>query len=369
MDHPDRAWTCLLRRHLPQVLARLFPAIHRLIDWGQQFDLPDKCLPPRTADSVCGEREPDFVAIVTLRGGGLACLHVEVQCTRQASFPDRMAQYHGRLHDRFGLPVISLAILGDTSPTWRPHASNDHYGMALEFHSAKLLDFRAELSALHPSLDPVAIALAAHLTALATRRKPALRYTAKLGLMLPLYRLRGKLRELTEIQEVIDWLLPLTPFWQRRFTMDVEKFLEEHKKQDKNSLNYIVAEHFIQQGLKQGFPQGEALGIAKGKAVGLAEGKAVGLAEGKAAGLVKGEAVGLSKGLAQGQAQTLKLQLQVKFGPPGKEALRALERASPAQLERLAIALLDAESAAEALRAAGLNIRGARGNGKRRTAC
>ncbi|XLZ70363.1 hypothetical protein ABT364_28135 [Massilia sp. SR12] len=408
MDHPDRAWKLLLQRHLPRLLARLFPAIHALIDWRLQYYLPDKSLLPRAADSRNGEREPDFVAIVTLLDGSPACLHVEVQCTRQASFPDRMAQYHARLRDRFGMRVISLAILGDCSPTWRPHANDDHCGMTLEFHIAKLLDSRDALNELRQTLDPVSIALAAHLTALATRRKPGLRYTAKLSLMLPLYRLRGKLRELTEIQEVIDLLLPLTPLWQRRFTMDVEKFLEEHKKQDKNSLNYIVAEHFIQQGLKEGFPKGEALGIAKGKAVGLAKGKAVGLAEGKAvglaegkavglaegkavglaegkavglakgkavglaegkaAGLAKGEAAGLSKGLSQGQAQTLKLQLQVKFGQPSRETLRALERARPEQLERLAIALLDAESAAEALRAAGLNLRSANGSGKRRTA-
>ncbi|WP_374581902.1 hypothetical protein [Pseudoduganella sp.] len=340
MDHPDRAWKLLLQRHLPTVLARLFPALHALIDWGEQYYLPDKCLLPRSADSHSGEREPDFVAIVTLRDGSQACLHCEIQCSRQARFPARVAQYHARLVDRFGMPVISLAILGDPSPGWRPYSSDDHCGMAFQFQIAKLLDYRAALSDLRRTFDPVSIAIAAHLIALATRRNPGRRCADKLQLMLPLYALRGKLKELTEIQEVLDWLLPLPPAWQRRFTMDVDNFLEDHKKWDKNSLNYAIAEHFIQQGIKQGIEQGIEQGMKHG------------FPKGEAMGKAKGEAIGLAKG----QAQTLKLQLEVKFGPPGKNVLRAIDRANAAQLERLAIALLDAESAAEALRAAGLRV-------------
>lgn len=348
MDRPDRAWKLLLQRHLARVLARLFPGVHALIDWHQQYYLPDKCLLPLAADSRTGQREPDFLALVMLLDGRQACLHAEVQCTRQATFPERMALYHNRLHDRFGLPVISLAILGDSSPSWRPSSASDGYGMDFTFQIAKLLDFRDELTELGHTLDPVAIGLAAHLIALSTRHRPQQRCAGKQGLLLPLYPLRGKLQELTEIQEVIDLLLPLPPSWQRRMTMDIEKFLEEHKKQDKNSLNYIIAEHFIQQGMAYGLPKGEAMGIARGKAMGLAKGEAVGLA--------KGEALGIAKGDAKGRAEILKLQLEVKFGQAGKDLKHTLNRASPAQLERLAIALLDADSALGALRAAGLRI-------------
>lgn len=348
MDRPDRAWKLLLQRHLPRVLARLFPAVHALVDWDQQYYLPDKSLPPHAVDSCSGEREPDFIAVVTLLDGRPACIHIEIQCTRQAGFPDRVAQYHARLRDRFGMTVISLAILGDPSPSWRPHSCDDLCGMTFQFQFAKLLDFRDSLSELRQTLDPVSITIAAHLIALSTRGKPDLRCAAKRELLLSLYPLRGKLKELTEIQEVIDWLLPLPPIWQRRLTMDVEKFLEDHKKQDKNSLNYVIAEHFIKQGIEQGIEQG----IQQGMKYGVPKGEAMGRAKGEAEGRAKGEAVGLAKG----QAQTLKLQLEVKFGPLGKEMPRAIDRASDVQLERLAIALLDAESAAGALRAAGLRF-------------
>ena len=143
MDRPDLAWQHLLRHRLPAVLARLFPHIDGLVDWRVQYYLPDKSLLPAAPDSRTGAREPDFVALVMLLDGRQACLHIEIQCTRQAGFADRMALYHARLRDRFDMPVFSLAILGDPSPGWRPDTSSDGCGTTFEFRIAKLLDFRS----------------------------------------------------------------------------------------------------------------------------------------------------------------------------------------------------------------------------------
>jgi hypothetical protein len=104
MDRPDLAWTLLLQRRLPAVLARLFPEVHALIDWEQEYYLPDKSLPPRSPTSRTGAREPDFIALVALLDGSRACVHIEVQCTRQAHFAERMALYHARLRDHYSAP-------------------------------------------------------------------------------------------------------------------------------------------------------------------------------------------------------------------------------------------------------------------------
>lgn len=125
MDRPDLAWKLLLQRRLPAALALLFPDIHAMIDWEEGDYLPDKSLPPRAAASRTGDREPAFVALVTLQDGSRACIHMVVQCTRQAGFEERMALYHARLRDHLGMPIVSLALLGDPSPTWRPNASFD----------------------------------------------------------------------------------------------------------------------------------------------------------------------------------------------------------------------------------------------------
>jgi hypothetical protein len=43
-----------------------------------------------------------------------------VQVARQRGFAERMFVCQYRLYDHFRLPVRSIAILGDPSPTWRP---------------------------------------------------------------------------------------------------------------------------------------------------------------------------------------------------------------------------------------------------------
>ena len=323
MDRPDLAWKLLLQRRLPAVLALLFPPIHALVDWRLLYCLPDKHLLPARADARTGEREPDFVALVTLVDGSQACLHLEIQCTRQAGFAQRMALYHARLRDRFALPVYSLAILGDRSPTWRPEGSSDlHAGCdtTFQFRIAKLLDFRDRQLSLQRPAEPAAWALAAHLLTIATRRRPELRKQAKLRLLRQLHEQRPPRRELNEAQQVLDWMLPLPAAWERSLAMDYDQFMQEHEKVDKNSLNYLIPELILRRH--------------KASAI------AAGMAEGK----------------ASGQRQLLELQLTIRFGQPDRHTLRALDEADCAQLERLAIALLDADSAEGALRAAGLRL-------------
>lgn len=335
MDRPDLAWKLLLPCHLQAVLAMLFPDIHALVDWSRQYYLPDKSLPPATADNRTGEREPDFIAIVSLLDGRPACLHIEVQCTRQARFAERMELYHARLRDRFDMPVLSLAILGDASPTWRPDSAFDVLlgcATTFRFPIVKLLDFRDKLDALLDTAEPIALALAGHLIALATRGRPALRYAAKRKLLRPMHEKHPAKRELYGLQRVLDWMLPLPAEWQRRMIMDIEEFILEHEKEDKNSLNYLIPELLLQRCKKRA----EAEGLAKG------------LAEGRAEGEAAGEVLG--------QRRVVKLQLEAQFGHLPTNAQAALMRASPSQLERLAIAVLGAASMEEALNAAGLRI-------------
>ena len=74
-------------------------------------------------------------------------IHIEVQSQRDDDFPERMFVYHYRLYDRHRRPVVSLAVLGDEQPTWRPHRFS--YSLCgctvgLEFPVVKLLDYGAD---------------------------------------------------------------------------------------------------------------------------------------------------------------------------------------------------------------------------------
>jgi hypothetical protein len=71
-------------------------------------------------------------------------IHVEVQTQREGDFPKRMHVYNYRIFDRYDKEVISLAILADDDPAWRP--SRFGYGRwgfrtGTEFPVVKLLDY------------------------------------------------------------------------------------------------------------------------------------------------------------------------------------------------------------------------------------
>ena len=54
-----------------------------------------------------------------------------------------MFTYYYRLLDRFDRPVVSLAILGDERPNWRPDRYETilwGYGAQFSFRAVKLLD-------------------------------------------------------------------------------------------------------------------------------------------------------------------------------------------------------------------------------------
>ena len=49
-------------------------------------------------------------------------IHVEIQSQYDKEFPLRMFIYNYRAFDLYHQPVISLAILGDESKSWRPNS-------------------------------------------------------------------------------------------------------------------------------------------------------------------------------------------------------------------------------------------------------
>jgi hypothetical protein len=69
-----------------------------------------------------GRRVVDKLVKVWLKTGEESWLliHIEVQTGREGDFPKRMHVYNYRLFDRYDREVISLAVLADDDPNWRP---------------------------------------------------------------------------------------------------------------------------------------------------------------------------------------------------------------------------------------------------------
>jgi hypothetical protein len=96
---------------------------------------------------------------------------IEIQAKSEELFPERMFSYNLRIFDRFGKPAISLAILCDTDPKWRPNQYNYNYPdtrLNFEFGTVRLLDYQNRWTELEDCNNPFATVVMAHLK---TQRK------------------------------------------------------------------------------------------------------------------------------------------------------------------------------------------------------
>jgi len=115
-----------------------------------------------------------------------------MQSQYEASFAERMFVYHYRLHDRYRQRIVSLAVLGDDQPAWKPDGY--HYELwdcALDFRFpiVKMLDYAPQQALLEANANPFATVVLAHLTAQETHGSDELRAVAKFALIRRLYEL------------------------------------------------------------------------------------------------------------------------------------------------------------------------------------
>jgi hypothetical protein len=81
-------------------------------------------------------------------------IHLEVQAEPEIIFPKRMFTYVIRIVDYFNQEPISLAILCDSDPDWRPnqyHFTTPGSSLEFNFTSVKLLDYRSRWDELEAS--------------------------------------------------------------------------------------------------------------------------------------------------------------------------------------------------------------------------
>jgi hypothetical protein len=232
-DDFDGPWKHALERLFEPFLGLLFPDVHAEVDWSHPPEFLDKELQklrPR------GRRKGvDKLVRVRRRSGGAAriLVHVEVQAQRQKGFARRMFVYHYRLFDREEQPVVSLAVLADDSPSWRPDGYTHELcgcGVKLWFPVSKLKELEARWLELERSDNPFAMVVMAHLRTLATRGKPEERAHWKLALARELLERRWRRDDILNLYAFIDWVMALPDALQRRHEATVE---EERKKEGK----------------------------------------------------------------------------------------------------------------------------------------
>lgn len=191
----DAAWEGILHAFLPEFIAFANPTLYEAIDWSRKPEFLDKEVQAVARRAATGRRYVDLLVKVWQRDGQehWLLIHVEVQAQSEEQFAERMYLYHSLLFLQYRRPIVSLAVLIDQRPEWRPATYGyDHWGCALQFQYPvmKLLDWRGreeELAASNNLFAQVALvqlaALTSHgqLESLATTRRTVLRALIRAG--------------------------------------------------------------------------------------------------------------------------------------------------------------------------------------------
>ena len=142
----DSPWKETLQHFLRAVLAFFFPDLHDAIDWSKGYESLDKEFQQIVADASAGRGLADKLFKVWRRDGPELWLlvHVEIQGRVERRFGKRMFRYNIRCFELYDRRVVSLAILCDDSPEWRPRGFA--YGgwgsrTGIRFPTVKLLDY------------------------------------------------------------------------------------------------------------------------------------------------------------------------------------------------------------------------------------
>ncbi|ENO83736.1 hypothetical protein [Thauera linaloolentis] len=310
-DH-DSPWKEALECFFRPFLQLLYPDIEAAIDWNRPVAFLDKELQKIAPTSRNGRRHVDKLARVHFHAGAVRWLliHVEVQGERETAFPERMFLYYHRIRDHHRQHVISLAVLTDTDPNWRPGRFRETLagsGVEFRFRTAKLLDLQPRLDELLATDNPFALLAAAQLTAKLVKGGKQ-----RVDNLIGFYRLALKKQldpeTIARLLRFVEWLVALPAEIEPYYTEQMDRLKEENTVPYVSILERKATERGLLQGLEQGMEQG------------------------------------LEQGMERGRVATLSRQLQLKFGPLSDNVRERLDKAGEAELDSWTERILFAET-------------------------
>jgi hypothetical protein len=296
-DTQDSPWKRILQQYLPQAIEFFFPDIAKMVDWSVAPEFLDKEFVKIAPDAKVGKRFADqLVRLKLKRGKELVLLvHVEIQAAAEKDFAERMFIYAIRIFDYFRQPAVSVAILCDASPTWRPAAYSfnlPYTHLNFEFGTVKLVDYRNQMAELDASTNPFAMVVKAHLKMQETKRDKPSRKVWKMRLVREIHESGYNQEEVVNLFNFMDWVLGLPRNLEEEFWAELKAYEEERK------MPYITSV----------------------------------------------ERIGYERGRVEGQQSLVSLQVQQKIGQIPTLLNDRISALSPDQLEALAIALLNFNS-------------------------
>lgn len=298
-DH-DSPWKQALEYFFQPFMQLLYTDIHEAIDWTVAPQFLDKELQKINHKGSTGRRYADKLIKVRYLDGQQywILIHVEIQGEKEAAFAGRMYNYYHRIRDRYGLRVISLAVLADTDPRFRPESFEEQLagtGIRFRFRSIKLLDYLPQLDELKHSDNPFGLLIAAQLTAKLIKDGKT-----RADNLISFYRLA--IRKQLERERIGQLVIFLE--WMAALPESVNDYYDEQLDllQEETNMTYISS--FERKAMEKGVEQG----------------------------------------FEQGSLNILLKQLSHRFGELPPSVLEKLHTANPGQLEHWAENILDAET-------------------------
>ena len=230
----DSPWKRILRLYFREAIEFFFPLISDQIDWERPIEFLEKEFQQLTPDSEIGKRFADQLVKVYENSGDsiILLIHLEVQAEPETVFPERMFTYLIRIFDYFHQPPISLAILCDSDPNWRPtqyRFATPGSVLQFGFTSAKLLDYESRWDELEASENVFATVVMTHLKAQETKRNPERRKQWKLALVKRLYERGYDRSSILNLFTFIDWRLILSNEGKVEFWQELRIYEEERQ--------------------------------------------------------------------------------------------------------------------------------------------
>ena len=251
----DTPWKLALDSYLPALIELLFADVAALVDWSRPVAFLDSELQAIVPDSETGDLRADKLVQVTRRDGtdALLFIHFEIQAQRDPALPRRMFRYHYRIYDRFGQHPISLVVLADDEPGWRPGPYVGEVGpvrLSLEYAACKLRD--VDLGPWLAAGSPVARIVQAHRLAQRTRGDEAGRWEAKLAFLRELRGAGLGWEDSVRVMRVVHGLLALPREMEVALRREVRKQEEAMHETMRSPYETVVWEEGRDEGREEG---------------------------------------------------------------------------------------------------------------------
>ncbi len=254
----DTAWKDVIEDLFKLFLEYFYPAIAQEIDFRIKPVYLSQELRRIIKDNQIGKRYADVLVKVQLKDGAIGCLfiHIEVQGSPDKTLPLRMYVYNYRIFDHYNEEVISLAMLTDDDPGFRPDQYNFHRGgfsHTMTYPIVKMLDYQDRLAELEKSKHPMAMVVVAQLKSLEARQAdPQTKYNVKLQLFKDCFRKGYNKKQILALIRFIDWIINLPEKYKEKLHNELLT-LKEGK-----TMAYVTSFQKIGEKI------GEKKGIAKG---------------------------------------------------------------------------------------------------------